>query len=124
MLKPFRFQAYKLVFLQCFVTLVLSLYWSLSHGINYGFAAILGGLACIIPSLYFVYKVFSGSERTFQKITFDFYLSEFFKLFSSAVLLVLILKFTPVKLLPAITGYIGAYMSIWLVPLLILIKDK
>ncbi len=124
MLKPFHSQAYKLVFLQFFVIIILSFYWWLFHGMSYGFATILGGLACIIPNLYFVNKVFSNSERTFRKITFDFYFGEFIKLFSSAVLLVLILKFAPVKLIPTIAGYIGAYMSVWLVPLLILIKDK
>jgi ATP synthase protein I len=124
MLKPFRSQAYELVFLQIFVVLILFFYWLLFHGLNYGFGAILGGLACIIPNLYFINKVFSDSKRTFQKITVDFYFGEFVKIFLSALLLVLILKFTPVKLIPTITGYIGAYMSIWLVPLLILIKDK
>ena len=124
MLKPFRSQAHKLVFLQIFVFIMLFFYWWLFHGMSYGFAAIYGGVACVIPNLYFVNKVFSNSERTFQKIMFDFYFGEFVKLFSSAVLLILILKFTPVKLIPTITGYIGAYMSVWLVPLLILIKDK
>ncbi|KPJ68127.1 MAG: hypothetical protein AMJ43_01615 [Coxiella sp. DG_40] len=122
MLKPFRAQAYKLVFLQILVVAILFFYWWLFRGVNYGFATILGGLTCIIPSLYFINKVFSDSERTFQKITVDFYFGEFFKLFSSAVFLVLILKFTPVKLIPTITGYIGAYMSVWLAPLLSLIK--
>jgi len=67
-----------------------------------------------LPSIYFVKKVFSSYKRTPQKIVLDFYVAEFIKLFASAILLVLILKFISVKILPLISGYIAAYLAVWI----------
>ncbi len=120
MLQPYRRQAYKLVLLQIAVVLGLFVGWWLFKDIKAGYSALLGGLACVIPSLYFVKKLFSSKERSMKKIMFDFYIGEFSKLLLSAVLLVLIFKYLPVKLIPLITGFIGAYMAIWLAPLVLL----
>jgi len=120
MLQPYRRQAYKLVLLQIAVVLGLLVGWWLFKDIKAGYSALLGGLACVIPSLYFVKKLFSSKERSMKKIMFDFYIGEFSKLLLSAVLLVLIFKYLPVKLIPLITGFIGAYMAIWLAPLVLL----
>jgi ATP synthase protein I len=120
MLQPYRRQAYKLVLLQIAVVLALFLCWWIFQDIKAGYSALLGGLAGVIPSLYFVKKLFSSKERSMKKIMLDFYLGEFTKLFLSAILLVLIFKYIPVKLVPLITGFIGAYMAIWLAPLVLI----
>lgn len=122
MLQPYRRQAYKLVLLQIIVVLALFLCWWLFQDIKAGYSALLGGLAGVIPSLYFVKKGFSSKERSMKKIIVDFYIGEFSKLLLSAVLLVLIFKYLPVKLVPLITGFIGAYMAIWLAPLVLIRK--
>ena len=118
MLQPYRRQAYKLVLLQIAVVILLFIGFWLVKDIKAGCSAILGGLACIIPSLYLVRKLFSSKDRTMQRIMFDFYIGEVSKLLLSAVLLVLIFKYLPVKLIPLFSGFIGAYMAIWLVPLI------
>lgn len=122
MLKPFRKQAYWLIVFQAAIVGLLFFVWLVFRDINSGFSTILGGSACIIPSLYFIKKVFSPKKRTPQKIIRDFYLGEMVKLLLSAALLVLILKFIPVKIVPLLSGYIGAYLAIWILPLAL--KDK
>jgi len=118
MLQPFRAKAYKLIYLQIAVVLLLFFGFWLFKNIQAGYSAILGGLACVIPSIYFVRKLFSSYQRSPQKIVLDFYVAEFIKLFLSSILLVLIFKFLPVKLVALVSGYIGAYLAIWLVPLI------
>ncbi len=103
-----------MVFLQIIVVLLLFFCFWIFKNIKAGYSVILGGLACVIPSIYFVRKVFSSDTRSPQKIVFDFYLAEFIKLFLSAILLVLIFKFLPINLVPLVIGYIGGYLAIWL----------
>jgi ATP synthase protein I len=118
MLQPFRAQAYKLIYAQIAVILLLFFCFWLFKNIQAGYSAFLGGMACVIPSVYFVKKVFSSYKRSSQKIVLDFYLAEFIKLFLSAILLVLIFKLLPVKLVALVSGYISAYLAIWLMPLI------
>ena len=118
MFQPFRAQAYKLIYLQIAVVVLLFCCFWVFKNIQAGYSVILGGLACVIPSIYFVRKLFSSYRRSPQKIVMDFYVAEFIKLFLSAILLVLIFKFVPVKLVALVSGYIGAYLAIWLVPLI------
>lgn len=118
MLRLARNKAYQLILLQLLVVAVLFIVWWLFKDIKAGYSAFLGGLAGIIPSIYFVHKFFTNKKRTPQKIITDFYIGEIIKLLASAILLVLIVKFIPIHILPLITGFIGAYLSIWLTPLL------
>jgi ATP synthase protein I len=116
MLKPYRKQAYKLIILQNTVVIILGVICLIASGSRAAYSAILGGLACILPSIYFVRKFFSSRDRSTAKIMFDFYLGEFLKLFLSAILLILIFKFIPVKLIALISGYILANLANWLMP--------
>lgn len=111
MLRSVRAQAYKLIILQLVVVAALAILWWIFKNITSGYSAVLGGIACIIPSWYFIRKFFSKKRRTPQAIISSFYLGELTKLFLSMVLLILVVKFTPAIIVPTLTGFIGAYLA-------------
>ncbi|MCK4870999.1 MAG: ATP synthase subunit I [Gammaproteobacteria bacterium] len=119
-----RKQALKLIVAQLIVLFVIFLLWWYLRSFWYALSAALGGAACVLPSIYFVRKVFTDKERSQQKILHDFYVAEAVKLLLSVVLLVLLIKLLPVKLLAALSGYIGAYLAIWFMPLLLIDKER
>ncbi|MCK4609340.1 MAG: ATP synthase subunit I [Gammaproteobacteria bacterium] len=114
MLQKARKDAYKLIILQIAVAMLLFVVWWWFKDFAAGISAILGAIACIIPSIYFVHKFFSKHERTTGQIIRDFYIGELVKLFMSAIFLVLIVKFLPVQLVAVVIGYVAAYLSILL----------
>ena len=112
-----RHTAYRLVGLQALVVVFIAAGW-LFGGLREALSALLGGAACVLPSLYFARRLFATtSARDAKKIVKAFYLGEIVKLALSAVLVVLIVMFIPVVILPLITGFIGAQLGFWLAPL-------
>lgn len=85
-------------------------------GENASVSSLLGGLAWILPNFYFTRRVFKamhkGNPRYMLK---EFYVAEFYKLFVSAVLLILIFKLLTTVAIPLITGYIIALISCWVI---------
>lgn len=83
-----------------------------------GFVSVLlGGSAWIIPSLYFVRKLFkSKTIRDSQTLLKDFLLGEGVKLLLSAVLIVLILVFVSIKTLSFLSGYVAVITASFLMP--------
>lgn len=124
MLKPIRKQANKLIFLQISIVVVLAILWWGFKDIKYSYSALLGGMACIFPSWYFIHKFFKNRQRSPQTILKDFYVGEMLKLFLSVVLLVLIVKYIPVHLLAVITGYIAACLAVWGMPFLLIKQNS
>jgi len=116
--------AYRLVGLQALVVVVLALCW-LFAGLMEAGSTLLGGAACVIPSLYFARKLFATtSAREAKRIVRAFYVGELVKLVLSVVMVVLILKLIAVAIVPFITGFIGAQFGFWLAPMLTKINMK
>lgn len=114
-----RQTAYRLVGLQAVVVLVIAACWLLG-GMLEALSALLGGAACVIPSLYFARRLFATTNaREAKKIIRAFYLGELVKLGLSVVMLVLIIMFIRVTIVPFITGFIGAQFGFWLAPMMI-----
>ena len=113
-----------LLFCQVIILLLLSGGFGGFLGGNAGISALLGGLAWILPSFYFTRRVFvamrKGEPRYMLK---EFFVAEFYKLFFSAVLIVLILKLFSVVAIPFISGYIIALFSCWIISVFV-IKSK
>ena len=114
-----RQQAYKVLFLQLIVTFILFLAWSIYKNINTGTAVIFGGMAVVIPNWIFIKLLLTRKPRTPQKTIIYFYLGELIKIGLSVALLLLIFHMVPVKVIPLITGFIGAYIASWLAPFVI-----
>lgn len=112
-----RQTAYRLVGLQALVVLLIAAGW-LFGGLREALSALLGGAACVLPSLYFARRFFATtSAREAKQIIKAFYLGEVIKLALSAILVVLIVMFIPVVILPFITGFVGAQFGFWLAPM-------
>jgi len=120
-MKKYCPNTYKLpIILQLVVVFMIFLLWWWVRDFRAGWSAILGGLACILPSWYFMCKLFgNGGSRSVhlssKQIIKNFYVGELIKLLLSVIMLVVIIKYFPVDLVPVICGYIGGYLSIWLV---------
>jgi ATP synthase protein I len=113
-----RQQAYRLVALQMVVTGVLAIGWLCSSWIA-AVSALLGGLAAVLPSFYFANRFFATTHaRQGGKIIRAFYWGELTKLLSSAFLVVFISRLWPeMAMLPFVSGFAAASMSVWLAPL-------
>lgn len=120
--KP-RKEVYKIIYLQIITVLLAAIIWLFFKG-KYEFAStLLGGICWIIPSFYFVKKTFNiraAQKNTAQlgNLAKRFFIGEVLKLLLSAVLIILCLKFLPIILLPFLSGFIIAVMSLWLMPLI------
>jgi F0F1-type ATP synthase assembly protein I len=118
MLKEIRNQALKLITLQFISISIIAFFFWIFGSWHAGWSSFLGGLAGAIPSIYFVWKFFSNKKRLPLQIVKDFFVGEIIKISLGAVFLILAVRFLPVLLLPLLIGYIGAYFSIWLVPIM------
>jgi ATP synthase protein I len=125
MLSQFRQSAYKLLYLQIILVLLVAIVYFIFHTVLYaGFSVILGGLAWTAPSFYFVYRVFkvkaNAKIKTPLSMVKDFYLGEVLKLFISAVLVIIFVKFHLVDVKPFLLGYIVTVLSAVIFPLILL----
>ncbi len=111
--------AYRLVAMQALVAIIIALLW-LYNGLVSSVSAILGGLAAVLPSLFFAYYFFAVRyARQVGRIVKAFYWGELIKLLSSAFLIVMIPKIWPqVELLPLFVGFAAACTAIGWTPLL------
>ncbi len=114
--KLIQHQAYRIVFLQLAGVVVLASLALIIRGITSGFSVLLGGLAYVIPNLIFVWRVFRfvGAQQM-TLFAAAFFAGEALKLFLSAILFLVIVKYLPVSLLSELVGFIGAIVSFWIV---------
>ncbi|EKE00558.1 MAG: ATP synthase protein I [uncultured bacterium] len=81
-------------------------------------SVLLGGSSWILPSLYFVRKLFKPTtKRDSQNLLKDFLLGEGVKLLLSAGLITLIILFVPIQTGAFLCGYIAAIAASFFMPL-------
>lgn len=88
-------------------------------------SAMLGGLVCLMPNIYFARLLFRhAGARAAKKIVNSFYQGEALKLLLTIVLFILVFKL--VKVIPWLffAAFIVAQMVFWFVPLISNIKQK
>jgi len=114
--KLIQHEAYHLVVLQLFGVILLAVIALLIKGKISGFSVFAGGMAYGLPNLVFVWRVFrySGAQQMTQFMV-AFFIGEMVKLFLSAILFIVIVKYLPVSLLSVLVGFIGAIISFWIV---------
>ncbi len=123
--KSIQTEAYKLVFWQLIVTMGLALVLLILQGIQSGFSALLGGLAYCVPNIVFVWRVFkTASVRAAKQFMLAFFAGEMLKLFCSAILFLLIVKYLPVTLISLLIGYIGAIVAFWIVSAFFVMRQQ
>ncbi|CAL7963356.1 ATP synthase protein I [Gammaproteobacteria bacterium] len=112
---------YKLIILQ-FILLSIVAGVSIFVSDWRGFISVLlGGGAWIVPSLYFVRKLFKSNMRDAQVLLKDFLCGEGIKLLLSAGLIIFIVFFVSIKTGAFLSGYIATiaasfFMPFWLSP--------
>lgn len=119
-----RTDAIKLVFWQFLFVLGLALILLIVQGEQSAISAVLGGAAYCLPNLLFVWRVFARTTpRAAKQFLIAFVLGETTKLFLSAILFVLIVKYLPIKLLAVLGGYITAIMAFWIVSFIFMSRE-
>lgn len=113
-----RQRAFRLVALQVAVAIIIALFW-LAAGGTAMLAAILGGLAAVLPNVYFTMRFFSQTEaRKADRIIRNFYWGELTKLLLSALIVIALFKWWPgMPPLPFFSGFICASLGFWFAPL-------
>jgi len=88
-------------------------------GLVSGYSALLGGLICLIPNVYFAFRAFKyRGARAARHIVRSFYLGEAVKLGLTAGLFTLVfVGVKPLAPLALFIGYLSVQLVGWLVPL-------
>jgi ATP synthase protein I len=112
--KSVQAEALELVYWQIAVIMGLALILFLLQGTRSGYSLLLGGMAYCLPNYVFVRRVFNNATATARAATqflMAFFLGETMKLFISAILFVLIVKYLPVTFPAVLGGYIAAIFA-------------
>ena len=117
-------EAYRIIYWQLILIMGLALILFLLQGMRSGLSALSGGLACWLPTLLFVWRVFSGSSaaRAAKQFMLLFVVGETFKLLLCAILFVLIVNYLPVNILSVLIGFVGAVTAFFLAAMLLLTR--
>ncbi len=109
-------QAFAVVNWQILGVILLALITLPISGVTAGLSVLAGGLAYCIPNWLFVWRVFrySGAHQM-NAFMAAFFLGEMIKLFLSAILFLLVVKYLPVSLLSTLVGFAGAIVLFWIV---------
>ena len=112
--------ALRLVVLQALTATVVAGVWAMTGWVA-GVSALLGGLATILPSLYFAIRFFAATQaRQVDRIIKAFYWGELTKLVLSAALVIALFQLWPgMAELPFFCGFISACLGFWLAPCVI-----
>ena len=108
----------RLLLIQAGVTALLALsVWWYAHAGTAG-SAVLGGLACMIPSGYFGFRFFKDAgARAAKQIVTAFYLGEGIKIILTVIIFVLVFKYVRVDALAFFGAFIVAQLVYWIAPL-------
>lgn len=110
---------YRLLALQLVAVAVIAGVWSF-YGLRDSYIALLGGGISILPNLFFAYRFFAKMyQHTPKQVLHSFYLNETFKMVISVLLLVLAVCLLRVKIFPLFSGFLGGYLGLWFMPLLV-----
>lgn len=120
MYKQLLIAGYKLIILQLILLIVVGMLFGVLDTWNNFPSAILGGLAWIIPNIYFVFKVFKNKNNTdASSIAKNFIIGESVKLLLSVILIILIVLLIPITKIAFLSGYIAAIAATFAMPFLI-----
>lgn len=123
MLHP-RTEAFCLVVLPILIIAILAVIALILRDLNASYSVLLGGFVWGLPQLYFAVKILANKAGTPTQWIWRFYRAELFKLFLSAVLFIVVLKFLPVASLFVLAAYLIAQLTFWLATLFYLGLSK
>ena len=120
-----RSKAFRMIGMQLIAVVIIALAWSFDSS-GAVISALLGGIAVIVPNLYFAYRFFAtGTQREPRRIVIAFYFGELTKMFISAGFAVLMIMQLAVKIAPFFCGFLGAYVGFFIVaPILMMTRMR
>jgi ATP synthase protein I len=95
------------------------------YGANAASSAVLGGMVCVIPNIYFARKLFEyQGARSARQIVNSFYKGEAIKIFLSIVLFTAVFMWIKITPLAFFAAYIMILITHWFAPLVIVNKQN
>lgn len=113
----------KITAVQSIAVIIVAIAVGIMAGFKTGSIIALGGVTVILPTALFAHIFFRN--MLFRKpvsIVIVLYVCEGLKILLSASLLILLFKFTSVRLVPLVCGYIAAYLSGLLIPMILIAR--
>lgn len=115
----------RLWLVQLVATLVFAAMCALMYGANAASSAVLGGMVCVIPNIYFARKLFEyQGARSARQIVNSFYKGEAIKIFLSIVLFTAVFMWIKITPLAFFAAYIMILITHWFAPLVIVNKQN
>ena len=107
------------------ISVLIALIAIVVDGAMASLSALLGGLVCVVPNVYFVRQLFKyKGARAAKQIVNGFYKGEALKLLLTIALFLLVFKLIKINPLVFFVAFIAAQMVFWFVPLISNIKRK
>jgi ATP synthase protein I len=120
MLQRFLKNAYKMLYLQSAIVVLLMVVVFLYWGKVAALSAFLGGLVWILPTFYFIHKIFGKKIGKFDSsLVYSFFSAEIVKFLISVILIIVMVKLLPIEVIPFLSGFVGAVLGTLLFPLVI-----
>ena len=119
--KKGRDLARKVLFYQCLVTFINTLFFTLIYGKNYGISALYGGLICLISGMVFAFLAFryAGASQN-QLVVRSFNKGSKLKFVFTIVMFVVVYKWPNLQPLPLLVSYSVTLMAQW--PIIIILS--
>ncbi len=109
-----RKQLFKILFWQLIIIAGLALVIGFLQGIQRGYSVLIGGLAYWLPTLIFLWRVSAhAAARAATRFMVAFFAGEIGKLFVSALLFLLAVKYFSMDSLYGVIGLLGAIGAFW-----------
>ncbi|MFT4059365.1 MAG: F0F1 ATP synthase subunit I [Legionella sp.] len=115
----------RLWLVQLAATLAFAAVCAILYGANAASSAVLGGMVCVVPNVYFASKLFKyQGARSARQIVNSFYKGEAIKIFLSIVLFTAVFVWIKITPLAFFAAYIMILITHWFAPLVIVNKQN
>jgi ATP synthase protein I len=116
-MKQERQQIYKIISIQTISLILLSLIVVVVGSLSAAYSVLLGGICCVLPSLYFAFQLFRNNGARAAYLTVQtLYVGEIIKLLFTGCLCVFVFKFIPIQPLAFFCGFLATQFIFWCAP--------
>lgn len=99
---------------QALTTLIVASGYFLAGGWQMAISPFLGGIAGLLPNLFFAMRVSYAKGKSAKDVLQAFYIGETGKLSITVILFVLIFQLKGIELLPLLSGYVAVLSVFWI----------
>lgn len=110
----------RLAVIQMAIIVLISLLFLYGSGRQAAWSALLGGLVCIVPTLWFGVRLFKHfGARAAKQIAMALYTGEALKLLLTVILFVVVFKWLHISAMAFFVSYIIMQCTVWLAAVII-----